>query len=60
RQLPGGWRAAHGALAGDTTHVVSAGAYLAGLQWKAARAHAPGGDPTGFGSWAEPAPEAIR
>lgn len=51
-QLPAAWHDAHGSDGDlDDTHVVSAAAFLAGLQWQAAEAHAPGGDAQGFGAW---------
>lgn len=52
--LPDAWRAAHGASPLDVTHVVSAEAYRAGLQWVAAGAHAAGAAQQGFGAWALP------
>lgn len=51
QKLDDAWLRAHGAASVDT-HVVSANAYLSGLQWKVARAHAPGGNMQGFGAWA--------
>ena len=54
RQLPDAFRAAHGASPLDTTRVVSAAAYLAGLQWTVAGAHPAGGMQQGFASWAMP------
>ncbi len=57
-QLNDDWRQTYGADPVDT-HVVSANAYLSGLQWTVARAHAPGGNMQGFAAWADrPAPEA--
>ncbi len=50
-QLPDDWRARHGAAERDTTHVVSAAAYQAGLQWVAAGAHPAGARQQGFGAW---------
>ncbi len=51
--LPPEWHDAQGGDAGlDETHVVSSAAFLAGLQWQVAEAHAPGGDAQGFGAWA--------
>jgi hypothetical protein len=49
--LPDSWRAMHG-LAADTTHVVSAAAYQAGLQWSVVEAHPAGARQQGFGAWA--------
>jgi hypothetical protein len=60
QQLPEDWRRTYGRFAGDETRVVSAAAYLAGLQWKVVGAHAPGGDMQGFGSWATPPREGTR
>jgi hypothetical protein len=57
-ELPGGWRATHGAAAGDTNHVLFPEAYLAGLQWVVAGAHPPGAGEQGYGSWAVPPGEA--
>jgi len=54
KSLPQEWRTAHGASPRDTDHVVSANAYLTGLQWAVVGAHPPGGMPPGFGSWAAP------
>ncbi len=51
-QLPAAWRAAFGASPLDTSRVVSAAAYQAGLQWLAAGAHAAGANPQGYGAWA--------
>lgn len=58
-KLPDGWRSAEGAAATDQTHVVSAAAYLAGLQWSLVGGHPPGGLPQGYGAWATP-PEMER
>jgi len=49
--LPDAWRAAYGISPYDTTHVVSADAYQAGLQWLAAGAHTAGSRQQGFGAW---------
>lgn len=54
KQLPAEWREAHGSSPLDSTRVVSADAYLAGLQWVAAGAHPAGGRPPGFASWSTP------
>jgi len=56
-QLPNSWRTVHGAHASDTTHVVSANAYLTGLIWKVVDAHPPGGAMQGFGAWSLPPKE---
>jgi len=56
--LPDDWRAEHGASEADVPHVISAAAYLTGLQWTTIGAHPPGGLPGGFGSWASPPPGA--
>jgi hypothetical protein len=45
-----------GSWGGD---IVSAEAYLAGLQWVAAGAHPPGAQQQGFGAWSQP-PESSR
>lgn len=58
-QLPAAWRAAHGAFARDSTHVVSSQAYQQALVWKAAHTHPPAAKQQGFGSWALP-PEDAR
>lgn len=50
--LPDEWRDAHGASPLDTDRVVSGDAYITGLQWLAAGAHAVGARQEGFGSWA--------
>jgi hypothetical protein len=55
KMLPQDWRAAYGTLPRDTDHVVSAMAYLSGLQWTVISAHPPGGFPQGFASWSSPA-----
>jgi len=52
RQLPDTWRAANGTSPRDQTHVVSAAAYLSGLQWAVVDAHPAGGRPQGFAAWA--------
>ena len=49
--LPDSWRARHG-VAADTTHVVSAAAYQAGLQWSVVGGHPAGARQQGFGAWA--------
>jgi hypothetical protein len=54
--LPEAWRASYGASPLDTSRVVSANAYLAGLQWVVAGGHPPGSRQQGFGSWGD-APE---
>ena len=59
-ELPADWRARNGSSSLDTTRVVSANGYLAGLQWKTVGAHAPGGDMQGFGAWALPPAGDIR
>lgn len=50
--LPDDWRASYGASPMDTSRVVSAEAYQAGLQWVAARAHPVAARPQGYGLWA--------
>jgi hypothetical protein len=50
--LPDEWRSAYGTTPQDTHHVVSAEAYLAGLQWVVAGAHPAGARQQGFGAWA--------
>jgi hypothetical protein len=50
--LPDSWRARYGAAVADTTHVVSAAAYQAGLQWSVVGAHPAGARQQGFGAWA--------
>jgi hypothetical protein len=50
--LPDSWRSRNGAAAADTTHVVSAAAYQAGLQWSVVWAHPAGARQQGFGAWA--------
>ena len=54
QQMPDDWRAAHQSVPADTTHVVSANAYLSGLQWTVVGAHPPGGAMQGFGAWSLP------
>jgi hypothetical protein len=51
-QLPREWRAAYGATAYDTDHVVSAAAYREGLVWPAAGTHPMSAKQPGFGTWA--------
>lgn len=46
------WCASYGAAQLDVTRVLSADAYLAGLQWVVAGAHPPGARQQGFGAWA--------
>ena len=53
-QLPGAWRAAHGASASDQDHIVSADAYVQGLVWKAMDSHPRAAKAPGFGTWAFP------
>jgi hypothetical protein len=50
--LPEAWHEAYGASPLDKSHVVSAEAYQAGLQWAAAGAHPAGARQQGFGAWA--------
>src|SRR5579871_2361224 len=50
--LPGAWRAKNGASPLDTSRVISAEAYRAGLAWTAAGTHPKGANPPGYGSWA--------
>jgi hypothetical protein len=56
--LPDDWRAVYGSSPLDTTHVASAEAYQAGLQWVVAGAHPAGARQQGFGAWAV-APEGV-
>jgi hypothetical protein len=56
--LPDDWRGAHGSSPLDTDRVISPEAYVAGLQWVAAGAHAVGARQQGFGAWAV-APEGV-
>jgi hypothetical protein len=56
--LPDDWRAAHGSSPLDADRVISPEAYVAGLQWVAAGAHAIGARQQGFGAWAL-APEGV-
>jgi hypothetical protein len=49
--MPEDWRAAYGTTPYDTHRVVSAEAYLAGLQWVVAGAHPAGARQQGFGAW---------
>jgi hypothetical protein len=56
--LPAAWHEAYGASPLEGSHVVSAEAYQAGLQWAAAGAHPAGARQQGFGAWAA-APEAA-
>jgi hypothetical protein len=58
--LPEDWRAAHGTSPLDVDHVVSPDAYVSGLQWVAAGAHAIAARPQGFGAWALPPEELAR
>lgn len=58
--LPEDWRSAYGSAPADTHRVISADAYLAGLQWVAAGAHPIGARAQGFGAWAVPPPETMR
>jgi len=51
--LPEPWREAYGASPFDTSRVLSAAAYQAGLQWAAAGAHPAGARQQGYGAWAE-------
>lgn len=54
--LPDAWRAAYEVTEQGESGVVSAEAYLSGLQWVAAGAHPPGAGQQGFGAWSQ-APE---
>jgi hypothetical protein len=58
--LPQEWRKAYGSSPDDTDRVVSAEAYVAGLQWVAAGAHPMGAKQQGFGAWALPPEGAPR
>jgi hypothetical protein len=58
--LPEDWRESFGRSPLDTDRVISADAYVAGLQWVAAGAHPAGARQQGFGAWALPPPEAAR
>jgi hypothetical protein len=51
--LPESWRATYGDSPMDKTHVVSAQAFQAGLQWVVVGAHPAGAQQQGFGSWSE-------
>ena len=58
-QLPDNWYATMelpipGPLSPGRTHVPSQLAYTEQLSFRTARAHAPGANPTGFGSWTFP------
>lgn len=55
KQLPPEWRADHVASPADVDHLVSADAYLTGLQWTVVGAHPAGAMPPGYASWAAPA-----
>jgi hypothetical protein len=57
--LPDAWRAAYGVSPLDSNRVVSAEAYLAGLQWAVAGAHPAGAAQQGYGAWALP-PDGAR
>jgi hypothetical protein len=57
--LPRTWADAYGGSPADTTQVVSSQAYIQGLVWGAFGGHPQGAKPTGFGSWAEPPPDAA-
>jgi hypothetical protein len=50
QQLDDSWRREYDGQEVEA-HVVSANAYLSGLQWTVARAHAPGGNMQGFAAW---------
>jgi len=52
--LPDAWRSAYGAAPLDTSRVVSAEAYQAGLQWVAIGGHPPGSRQQGFAAWSSP------
>lgn len=54
--LPADWPATSPRSPRDVGHVVSAAAYMAGLQWSAVGAHPAGALPPGFASWASPPP----
>lgn len=54
-KLPDDWSAIHGRAALDYNRVISAAAYLTGLQWSVVGAHPAGGQPQGFAAWALPA-----
>ena len=53
-EMPGSWRAVHGAAATDITRVVSAEAYREGLMWDAIGAHPLGAKQQGYGAWSLP------
>ena len=54
--LPDAWRARNGSAPEDTSGVVSAAAYQAGLQWTVVGAHPAAARQQGFGAWStEPA-----
>jgi hypothetical protein len=52
--MPSAWVGAYGRTDPLADGVVSAAAYLAGLQWTVARAHPPGARQSGFGAWGLP------
>jgi hypothetical protein len=58
--LPEDWRDSYGRSPLDTDRVLSADAYVAGLQWVAAGAHPAGARQQGFGAWALPPRGAAR
>lgn len=58
--LPREWSDAYGGSFSDSTQVVSAQAYVESLVWPAFGAHPQGAKPTGWGSWAEPPPNAAE
>jgi hypothetical protein len=51
-ELPRSWTEAYGALANNTSFVVSPASYAEGLLWIAIGAHPPGAKAPGYGSWA--------
>lgn len=57
--LPDTWHTIHGSSTADTSHVVSAEAYQAGLQWVVAGAHPAGARQQGFGAWAQAPAEVL-
>jgi len=59
-ELPDAWRARNGTAAGDTTGVVSAAAYQAGLQWTVVGSHPAGARQQGFGAWSTEPVDVLR
>lgn len=53
-RLPAAWAERYGPAPNDRTFVVSPGAYVEGLMWKAIGAHPAGAKGPGYGSWRHP------